>query len=243
MRRPFDTYEVILCDLDGCLIAGERVLPGAQKLVRRFRDRLWLLSNNSTDTPATLVRRLEQLGLEVSADRIVLAGTVAIDALVQRGMRQRVSIFGSAALREYAIGRGLMIDDAHPECIVLARDLSFDFAALTRLVRHLADGVEFVVTNEDATHPGADGRPVPETGALLAAVRTCWPRVTYTCFGKPHATMYDHVLGRSGLTRADALAVGDNPATDGRGAAAAGIDFALVGCLSDRFPNLAALAP
>lgn len=53
-----DDYDAILCDLDGCLISGDRVLPGAGALLDLAGDRLVILSNNSTDTPATLSLRL-----------------------------------------------------------------------------------------------------------------------------------------------------------------------------------------
>jgi HAD superfamily hydrolase (TIGR01450 family) len=182
-----------------------------------------------------------RLGIEVPENRIVLAGSLALDAVAQRKSKPRLAVFGSDALRAYAASRGLETQSASPDCILLARDLAFDFLALTRLIGHLTDGAELIVTNEDTTHPGADGRLVPETGALLAAVRSCLPGIAYTCFGKPHAAMYQTVLERGGVEPGSALAIGDNPATDGLGAKTAGIDFVLVGPLSGRFPALAAV--
>jgi ribonucleotide monophosphatase NagD (HAD superfamily) len=58
-----DRYRGLLCDLDGCLVAGGRLLPGARDLVAYARDRLVIVSNNSTDTPATLAAKLARLAL------------------------------------------------------------------------------------------------------------------------------------------------------------------------------------
>jgi ribonucleotide monophosphatase NagD (HAD superfamily) len=58
-----DRYRGLLCDLDGCLVAGGRLLPGARDLVAYARDRLVIVSNNSTDTPATLAAKLARLNL------------------------------------------------------------------------------------------------------------------------------------------------------------------------------------
>ncbi len=68
-------YRAILCDLDGCLVSGETVLPGAQAFVEGAGARLMVLSNNSTDTGASLSARLARGGLAVAPARIVLAGS------------------------------------------------------------------------------------------------------------------------------------------------------------------------
>lgn len=85
-----------------------------------------------------------------------------------------------------------------------------------------------VVTNPDACHPAPDGTPVPETGALLGAVRASVPELAPRIIGKPEATLIEEALRRAGVTAGEALFTGDNPATDGAGAARAGLDFALV---------------
>src|SRR5690606_29414197 len=65
----------VLSDLDGCLISGDTVLPGAQTLFERAADRLWVVSNISSDTSMTLSKKLSgMLGMPVAADRILLAG-------------------------------------------------------------------------------------------------------------------------------------------------------------------------
>ena len=79
-----DRFDTILCDLDGCLISGDVVLPGAAEFVAWAGERLVVLSNNSTDTPETLSTRLGTLGLKIPAERIVLAGTAALDHLTDR---------------------------------------------------------------------------------------------------------------------------------------------------------------
>jgi Haloacid dehalogenase-like hydrolase len=68
-----DRYRGLLCDLDGCLVMGGKVLPGARELVAYARERLIVVSNNSTDTPATLAAKLDRLNLPIAPERIVLA--------------------------------------------------------------------------------------------------------------------------------------------------------------------------
>jgi HAD superfamily hydrolase (TIGR01450 family) len=237
-----DRYRALLCDLDGCLVAGERLLPGARALAAHAGERLWIISNNSTDTPQTLTSRLAALGLPVPPDRIVLAGDTAVEQAATARPGTRIWIYGSDAIKALAEAAGLVADAERPDVVLLTRDERFDYAALNRAVRQLARGARLIVANRDASHPGADGQPVAETGALLAALRTCLPGLRHREIGKPSTAMYRTILARLGVDAGAVLAIGDNPATDGAGARRMGIDCAIIGPSRDaRARDLAAL--
>jgi HAD superfamily hydrolase (TIGR01450 family) len=221
-------WRAIFCDLDGCLISGDRILPGARQLVAAAGPRLWIVSNNSTDTEVTLAERLAEAGLDVPAERIVLAGTAAVDWVAAERPAARVALHVGAPVRARARALGLRADAETPEVIVLGRDTAFDYAALMRIAAQLAAGAELVVTNSDGAHPGPDARPVPETGALLAAVLAVTPGQAYRLIGKPGPVLFERALARANVAAGDALMIGDNPATDGEGARRAGIAFAPV---------------
>jgi HAD superfamily hydrolase (TIGR01450 family) len=222
-------YRAVLCDLDGCLVSGETVLPGAQAFIEQAGGRLMVLSNNSTDTDASLSARLARGGLMVAPERMVLAGVAAIELVAGRAPGARVFVCGSGATVGYAIECGLQANEIAPEFVVLTRDTGFTYGRLQAVLRYLTRGARLVVANADATHPGADGVPVPETGALLAAVRECLPALSFEVVGKPQLTLFRVALKRLGANPAEAVLIGDNPATDGAGAKAAGVDFIQVG--------------
>ncbi|MFN3273220.1 MAG: HAD-IIA family hydrolase [Paracoccus sp. (in: a-proteobacteria)] len=223
-----DDYDAFLCDLDGCLISGSVVLPGAQELLDYAGDRLIILSNNSTDTPDTLSARLNMLGLRAPAARIVLAGTAALDHLAQLP-DMRLRLYGSDALRSYAERLGLSLEDHDPTHVLLTRDEGYDYNDLRDTLGLLVNGARLFIANPDESHPGADGAPVPETGSLLAAILSILPDLPYTVIGKPEAGLYLAALARLPDTLRRVLAIGDNPKTDAAGARRLGLDCALVG--------------
>lgn len=224
-----DRFKSILCDIDGCLIAGDTTLPGAAELVSRFGDRLIAISNNSTDTPKTLEARLGRLGLEIPAERIVLAGATAIDEIALSSPRARLALFGSRTLADHALSTGLVLVEDHADFALLTRDVNFSYERLVRLLRLISAGTKLIVANIDATHPGSDGGLVPETGALLGAVRTCLPDLKYRAIGKPEEALFRIALRKAGVGAHDAVLIGDNPATDGEGAHRLGMAFAAIG--------------
>jgi ribonucleotide monophosphatase NagD (HAD superfamily) len=159
-----DHYRGLLCDLDGCLVAGGRLLPGARQLVAYARDRLVIVSNNSTDTPATLAAKLARLNLPIAPERIVLAGATAVEHLAATVRQARVAIYGAPAIVRYARSLGLVVDHDRPDVVLLTRDRQFSYARLHRLVRQIERGADFIVSNVDVSHPGPDGSRVLETG-------------------------------------------------------------------------------
>ena len=85
-------------------------------------------------------------------------------------------------------------------------------------------GATVLASDRDATFPLSDG-PSPGTGAILAAVETATGCVG-EAVGKPHPQLFLTALDRLGAGRT--LVVGDRLDADLAGAAAAGLDCAIV---------------
>ncbi|WGT51434.1 HAD-IIA family hydrolase [Thioclava nitratireducens] len=218
----------VLADLDGCLIAGDRVLPGVPELIARCGERLWVVSNNSTDTAEHLSARLGLMGLAVAAERMVLAGEETLRNLQRRRPGARVALFAAPPLVALARKLGLVPDRVQPEVVLLARDTGFSFADLTELTAMAAQGLPVLLSNPDTFHPGPDGTPRPETGALWAAARAAVPAATASSLAKPAPDLVHAALSRAGVAPGSAVFLGDTPETDGRAAAAAGVEFVLL---------------
>lgn len=222
---PLPATGAALCDLDGCLVSGNHVWPGARDLVERLGARLWIVSNNSCDTADGLARRLAALGLPVPARQLILAGEQALRLVARERPGARVAVHGAAPLQALRAALGLAPGGARPEVVVLARDTSFGLNQIAEVLAAVANGAELVVTNSDGAHPDAEGAPVPETGALLAALRAVRPDLAHTEIGKPGPILLRLALERAGARAEHSVFIGDNPRTDGLAAARFGIPF------------------
>lgn len=231
--KELDAYDLILCDLDGCLISGDTVLPGARDLFARAKEKMVILSNNSTDTPKTLASKLRFLGLPIAPERVYLAGVNALQYIHASYPEAKLAVYGSAAIKAYATEMGIPMSHSNAQVVLLTRDVQFNYAALTQLLQQLRQGAKLVVANQDLHHPDANGNPVPETGSIVEWVKACLPDVQCEVVGKPSALMYQHVLRDVGVQPEQCLCIGDNPRTDGAGAQRMGMDFELVSNAGD----------
>ena len=216
----------VLVDLDGCLLAGRSAAPGAHELLRLAGERLVVVSNNSTDTAASMAGLLADLGLPVPAERIVLAGEVALRLLREQHPGAPVLAMVGGPLA--ATLDDLALVETDPEVVLLCRDLYLSYVRLRAAARALHGGAALIVANPDLSHPDADGAPVPETGSLLAALRAMVPGITPTVVGKPESGLYREALARLGASPETALMMGDNPDTDLVGARRLGMAGLLV---------------
>ena len=219
----------LILDLDGTLIRGHEVIPGASELLTRWAGRCVIVSNNSTDTAAGLAPRLRAMGLPVQAETLILAGEQAVRHIARQHPRAAVLLCASDALRGFAASRGLALVDRNADIVLLARDLAFGYGTLQNLARELARGAALMVSNGDLTHPGPQGAIVPETGALLQSVLACAPGVRPQILGKPGALLLEEGLRRLGLAPADATVIGDHLRPAALGAVRLGIGYLLVG--------------
>jgi len=217
--------DAYLIDLDGTLISGGRLLPHAVSLLAALPGPYCLVSNDSEHGPAEIASIFAAAGVEIDQARIVLAGAAAVAAVALRSPGARVMLLGGATLRQMALDLGLWLDDLHPELVLMARDRTFSFAKLQAAANAVRRGAELILACPDMTHPGQGGEIVPEVGALAAALFACVGDVPHEVFGKPEPTLFKIAVERLGFDARQCLMIGDNPLTDGRGAARLGIRF------------------
>lgn len=231
----------LLIDWDGCIALGDAPLPGAVRFLQANAARVAVLSNNSTALPQDFAAILQRAGVMLPVERIVLAGAETLRQAAASGLQQ-VMILANSRMKAHARALGLTLVKERPEAVVLMRHTRFSFTDLQRAVDAVGNGARLIVSNADNTHPGRNGRIVPETGALLAALRSCLPQADPEIIGKPQALLFHRACEVLKLSPDQAVMIGDNPDTDIKGARALGMGAVLIGPRGD-MPTLDLRAP
>jgi len=231
-KARVQSAQKILCDIDGCLISGSRVLPGAHEFVRHFADKLVLVSNNSTDTKESLQSRLSSLDLNLHPDQFFLAGEETLAWSVDHFGPGPMFLLANSQMQAAAAAIGLVHCAIHPRAIIICRDTELTLGRLEEALLHIVKGCPVVLANDDITHPGENG-PAIESGALLHLLEKCHAPSQVIRIGKPMPGLLLRALGQVGAGHA--VMIGDNPKTDALAARAAGIHPILVGATTQRW--------
>src|SRR5258707_11353518 len=185
-----DNIKNYLIDMDGVILRGTTLIPGAAEFVRRLRAQgipFLILTNNSQYTPRDLQERLHYMGLDVPPGAIFTSALATAQFLHSQRPSGRAYAIGEPGLTTALHDIGYVLTDQDPEYVVLGETTTYSFERITRAIRFVTAGARFIATNSDVMGPG-EGGIVPATGAVAALISAATGVKPYFV-GKPNPLM------------------------------------------------------
>lgn len=243
-------YHGILFDIDGTLVRGGRVLPGAEGLLD-YLDSVdcpyVLVTNDSNHSHEEKARVVLSAGLKIDPERILSAGDVIGRVSDERSFAgQRFFVMGQLGNPDYAAEAGIVVTrelSSLPEChgVIVGEDdydwqSTFD-AVVNFFVRN--PDAPFIVPNPDVYWPGGHGEIAIGAGGTARFVELVLEEygvsVLPEYLGKPYKAVFEYARTRLAELRGDdcesagrIVMVGDSLKGDIRGANRSGFVSILV---------------
>ena len=229
MNIDFKTKKGFICDMDGVLYHGNRVLPGAvefvQWLQREQKDYLFL-TNNSGMTPRELGQKLERMGLSVPEEHFYTSALATAEFLKAQAPNCSAFVIGEAGLLNALYDAGITMNDVNPDYVVIGEGRTYSLDSLTRAVNLVLGGARLIGANSDVSGNIESGI-APACRALIAPVEMATGKQAYFC-GKPNPLMMRTGLRLLGCHSEEAVVIGDRMDTDIIAGTESGIDTVLV---------------
>jgi NagD protein len=210
-----DGIKNYLTDMDGVLLQGTTLLPGAAEFVQRLQAQsipFLILTNNSQYTPRDLQMRLHYMGLDVPSEAIFTSALATAQFLHAQSPSGRAYAIGESGLTTALHDIGYVLTDQEPEYVVLGETTTYSFERITQAIRLVATGARFIATNPDVMGPGQGGI-VPATGAVAALISAATGVKPYFV-GKPNPLMMRTALRTISAHSEDSVMIGDRMDTD-----------------------------
>jgi len=204
-----------LTDMDGVILWGRTLIPGAAEFVQALRKQeipFLILTNNSLYTPRDLQVRLAYMGLDVPPEAIFTSALATAQFLHAQRPGGRAYVIGESGLTTALHDIGYILTDQEPEYVVLGETTSYSFDRITRAIRFVMAGARFIATNPDVMGPG-EGGIVPATGAVAALISAATGIKPYI-IGKPNPLMMRTALRTLDAHSEDSVMIGDRMDTD-----------------------------
>ena len=215
----------VLLDLAGVVYQGEQPLPGAVEAVARLRDaglRLRFLTNTTRMPRRELMRRLTEMGVELTGEELFTPAQAARAWLAERRLSPHLLVY--PALEEDFAG----LPAGEREAVVVGDAAEgFSYAAMNAAFRKLLAGAEFLALARNRSFKDADGALSIDAGAFVLALEYASRREA-VLLGKPAPTFFRSALASAGCDAQDAVMVGDDAEADVAGALKTGIGSALL---------------
>ena len=225
-------FQGYIFDLDGTVYLGERLIPGADKTIRRLRDKgkkVVFLSNKPLYTREDYAAKLTRLGIVTTPKEVVNSTFVLIRYLTRVAPDARVFVMGELPFVSEMARAGFHLTENPDEIeyVVAAFDRTFDYRKYNIAFQAIKKGAHFIATNPDRTCP-VEGGELPDCAGIIAALEAVTLRKVEVVVGKPSPITLQAALEVMGLEARECILVGDRLETDIRMALEAGMKAALV---------------
>ena len=227
MTDLLSTIDGLLIDIDGVLMLGDEVIPGATAVIDTLRARqipFRFMTNTTIYCRYTLLEHLNAKGFSVSLDELYTATYVAARYLKEQQAKRYFPLLLPDAQLEFT---GIDVDEETPEYVVVG-DLgaSFTFARLNRAFRALLNGAKLVALHKKRHWRTSEG-PFLDAGPFVMALEYA-SDANAIVVGKPSEAYFQMVLDDLALPHDRVAMIGDDVEIDVRGAQRIGIHGWLV---------------
>lgn len=218
-----------LIDMDGVLVKGPQLIPGADRFIKKLNARgiqFLVLTNNSMYTPFDLAHRLGNIGLAIPPERIYTSAMATARFMQLQTPDGKAFVIGESGLTEAIHSAGYVMTDMDPDYMVLGETFSYSFQLISKAVRLVAAGARFIATNPDPSGPSESGL-VPACGAMAALIEKASGKSPFF-IGKPNPFMMRSALNFMGFHSENTVIVGDRMDTDVVAGIESGLETVLV---------------
>ena len=163
-----DTYNMIdfnekkgfICDMDGVIYHGNRVLPGVAEFIQWLHDEnkeYLFLTNNSGYTPRELSQKLARMGLDVTEEHFYTSALATAAFLRDQAPGCSVFAIGEAGLLNALYDAGITMNDVNPDYVVVGEGRSYSLDTLTKATNLVWKGAKLIGANSDVSGPIENG--------------------------------------------------------------------------------------
>ena len=233
MTKPISEKKLFLLDMDGTIYLDKTVFPDTIPFLSAVKARgatYLFLTNNSSKSVKSYIEKLAAMGIaSTEADFLTSTDATIVDLKAKYPPDTKMYVFGTASFRDQLKEAGIRVvtelsDDIR--VLVMGFDTELTFQKLEDACILLGRGVDYIATNPDYVCPTWYGS-VPDCGSIAGILKTATGREP-RFIGKPHPEMLHLAVEKAGVTKDDALMIGDRVYTDIASGVNAGVDSVLV---------------
>ena len=224
-----------ICDMDGVIYHGNRLLPGVVEFVQWLNDtrkNFLFLTNSSERSPRELQQKLARMGLEVGEQHFYTSALATAKFISSQAPGCSAYVIGAPGLVNALYDAGITMNDVNPDYVIVGETHNYNYENIINSVSLVQKGAKLIGTNSDLTGPTENGI-VPACRALISPIEMATGKTAYFV-GKPNALMMRTGLKLLGAHAAESVMIGDRMDTDIVAGIESGMDTVLVlsGCTS-----------
>ena len=210
--------KLFFLDMDGTVYIENELIPGAKEFLDsllRQNKRYVFLTNNSSKGTKEYLKKLNSLGITADESNIFTSGMATALYIIEKDLSKDIYVVGTRSfkeqLRKYDLNVVENIDCA--KLVVVGFDTELNYEKITNACELISRETDFIATNPDLVCPVADGKFIPDCGAICNMIELATNKKPIY-IGKPRKEMVDVIARKEGVDLSDVAIVGDRLYTD-----------------------------
>jgi 4-nitrophenyl phosphatase len=231
LNKLLERAKSYVIDMDGVIYRGDLCLPHVPEFLKALDDNgipFLMATNNSTKSPEEFAEKLQKMGIDLAADRI-LTSSVATRGMVEERYPKGtgVCVVGMEALHRAMFHDGYFVPAGkEAQVVVSGGHFGLTYDDLRKACLAIRAGADWFATNGDTTFPTEEGI-IPGSGAIIAALHAATDK-SPVVVGKPSTGMIDEAMHSLGTSAPETVMLGDRLDTDILAGERAGLPTMLV---------------
>ncbi|MFT5179650.1 MAG: HAD superfamily hydrolase (TIGR01450 family) [Candidatus Paceibacteria bacterium] len=213
--KSLSNKKVFFFDNDGTLTLGGKAIGGSKSFLEKVREnkkKLFVLTNNSSRTPADITKSLKKLGLNFN-EKEVLISTEAAMLYLKKNKLKKIFLVANKKTSKWIESKGFKLEDKNPQAVLLCYDTEINYKKIELATKFIREGVPYFATHIDQVCPTKDGF-VPDIGTFIDMFESATQDLPAESFGKPNPNFIKPVLEKLKLKAKDSVIIGDRLYTD-----------------------------
>ena len=216
-----------LIDLDGTIVEGGELIPGAAEAVNALVQRgapFRIVTNTTSKPRSAILAKMHTLGIDLPPEQLITAPIIGREYLQREGITRCFPLLKTSLLED--LGTVEFVEDSPQAVLVGDIGEELTYAALNRAFRFLIDGAAFITLARNRYFRGVDGLCL-DVGAFVTALEYATQKQAIL-IGKPAPEFFTLACQNMGVPLAATVVIGDDLEADVGGAKAAGCAGVLV---------------
>lgn len=222
LRERLGKIRHVAFDMDGTIYMGSTLFPFTKATLQRLRDNgigYSFLTNNPSRSIDAYLAKLAGMGIDSSREQMYTTAIATVDYIrTHHAEARNLYLLGTPSMVEEFVAAGFRpTEDSaedRPDVVVVAFDMTLDYARLCRAAWWVSQGVPYIATNPDRVCPTDQPTVLVDCGSICKCIEHATGRTPDITLGKPDPNMLSGIMARHGLQADEIAMVGDRIYTD-----------------------------
>ena len=215
IKAKLNKVKAFVLDMDGTIYLGNILFPYTKDFLNSVTSSgrsFYFFTNNSSKNLNTYLNKLDNMGISVTKEQMLISTDVAADYLNTYHKGEKAYVVGTPDLENAIKSAGIETTDKNPDYVLLGFDTTLTYEKLVKACDFVREGKPIFGLNPDLNCPTETGF-IPDCGSMAQLVKAS-TGVQCDFFGKPSIHTLNFILKATNLAPDEVCVIGDRLYTD-----------------------------